>query len=122
MPTDGIPGGGASAVECDWCGGYYDPIFWCGVLCAELEMPLALNGGIVERLILAEAVDGTPAQKDGKTIYRARVLGKDLVKYRTTEVDFYALDGLPFERCQELAKSRETKHGFCSIEEFEKLI
>lgn len=38
------------------------------------------------------------------------------------EVDFYALDGLPFERCQEPAKNRETKHGFCSIEGFEKLI
>lgn len=66
-------------------------------------MPLALNGGIVERLILAEAVDGTPAQKDGKTIYRARVLGKDSVKYQTmgkilnTEPVAYIFFG--FTRC-----------------------
>ena len=37
-----------------------------------------------------------------------------------TDVDFYALEGLPFSQCQKLVHIREQRGGFSDLEEFRK--
>ena len=37
-----------------------------------------------------------------------------------TDVDFYALEGLPFSQCQKLVRIREQRGGFSDLEEFRK--